>query len=310
MEETVHQPHAHTHDHTHTHSHGSDHDWEALGDQLEREAELHIPAVTEAAHWLRDLLGLDGGGQTRVGRVLDVGSGPGVAACLLAAAFPDAEVVAVDQAPGLLERVRTRAAGLHLADRVATLRTDLPSGFDSLGSADLIWSGNAIHHLGDQQAALAALAASLRPGGLLAVAERGLPPRFLPRDIGIGRPGLQARLDAANEELFGTMRAQLPGSTETVEDWPAMLARAGLMPSGTRTFLTDLPAPLGRPAREYLYAQLSRLRDRLGDRLDREDRETLDLLVDGDARTGIRSRPDAFYLTAITVHTARAPRPA
>ncbi|MGW2857144.1 hypothetical protein ACWDAZ_36405, partial [Streptomyces sp. NPDC001215] len=26
--------------------------------------------------------------------------------------------------------------------------------------------------------------------------EGGLPARFLPRDIGIGRPGLQARLDA------------------------------------------------------------------------------------------------------------------
>lgn len=57
------------------------------------------------------------------------------------------------------------------------------------------------HHCADidQQGALNALAVLLKPGGLLAVAEGGLPMRFLPRDIAIGTPGLQARLDAVQE---------------------------------------------------------------------------------------------------------------
>ncbi|WP_335941401.1 class I SAM-dependent methyltransferase [Streptomyces sp. PTD5-9] len=284
------------HVHRPNHEHVHDIDWDALCSHLEREAELHISALTQATNWLRDLLG---GVDAR--RVLDVGSGPGVVAGLLAAAFPGAEVVAVDQSPALLERARARSSG-----RIAIQQADLPDEFDRLGTADLIWSANAVHHLGDQQAALTALAASLRPGGLLAVAERGLPVRFLPRDIGLGRPGLQARLDAGNEDGFTTMRAELPGSVDEAEDWPAMLARAGLVPTGTRTFLTDLPAPLGLPAREYLRTRLARQRDQFGERLDDQDRAALDTLLDADAPAGILWRPDTFYLTATTVHTARS----
>ncbi|MET9295887.1 class I SAM-dependent methyltransferase [Streptomyces sp. NPDC003077] len=286
--------------------HTGDLDRDALGARLERQAELHLPSLVEAAEWLRGMLCAGRGADSLVGRVLDVGSGPGVGSCLLAQYFPRAEVVAVDQDAGLLERALARAGKQGVDDRVVAQRAELPGDFEELGSAELIWTSHAVHHLGDQQAALDALAARLRPGGVLAVAERGLPPRFLPRDIGIGRPGLQARLDAAAEDRFTSMRAALPGCARTVEDWPAMLARAGLVPTGTRTFLTDLPAPLDLPAREHLHAHLMWLRDRIGDRLDEEDRTTLECLVDGDACTGILWRPDAFYLSATTVHTARA----
>ncbi|GAA0394547.1 methyltransferase [Streptomyces luteireticuli] len=274
--------------------------------QLEREAELHVSSLEETVEWLRGLVCAGDGVDEAVGRVLDVGCGPGVGTCLLARAFPRAEVVAVDRDPAVLERVRPRAARRHLASRVTVRQAELPGGFEELGTADVIWAGHVVHHLGDQQAALDALASRLRRGGLLAVAERGLPPRFLPRDIGMGRPGLQARLEAADEDWFTAMRGELPGASATVEDWPAMLARAGLIPTGTRTFLTDLPTPLGLPAREHLHGYLTRLRDRAGDRLDAEDRAVLERLVDGDACTGILWRPDAFYLSATTVHTARA----
>ncbi|MGW3045132.1 class I SAM-dependent methyltransferase [Kitasatospora sp. NPDC001159] len=296
--------HGHGHQHGHGHSHGhvpaADLDWDALAAHLEQEADLRAGAVTEAARWLSGLSGLSGEGGVR--RVLDVGSGPGVIAGLLAEVFPAAEVVAVDQSAALLERARTRSGG-----RLGTQQADLPAEFEKLGEADLIWAGNAIHHLGDQQAALTALGARLRPGGLLAVAESGLPPRFLPRDFGLGRPGFQARLDAAHEDGFSAMRAELPDTTEEIEDWPAMLRRAGLVPSGTRTFLVDHPAPLARPVREYLHAQLRRRHDQLAEALVPEDRATLEALLAEDAPTGILNRPDAFYLSAMTVHTARRP---
>ncbi|EPD90720.1 hypothetical protein HMPREF1486_05754 [Streptomyces sp. HPH0547] len=290
-----------------THSHTTEIDWEALGSALEREAELHLPALEAATDWLHGLLGTveaDEGGT--VTRILDIGSGPGVISCLLARRFTGAEVVAVDQAPGLLRRTHDRAVAQGVGDRVTAERADLPDDLPGLGSAELIWTSHAVHHLGDQQAALDALAARLRPGGLLAVAERGLTPRFLPRDIGTGRPGLQARLDAAMEESFSEMRADLPGSVSTVEDWPAMLSGAGLIPTGSRTFLVDHPAPLGAAGREHLHHSLTRLRGMLATHLAEEDLTTLDALVDPDAPTGILWRPDAFYLTATTVHTARA----
>jgi hypothetical protein len=85
-----------------------------------------------------------------------------------------------------------------------------------------------------------------------------------------------------------------------------MLAQAGLEPAGTRTFLTDLPAPLGDKARAHLRGHLGRVRERFTDGLDADDLRTLDALIDDDAPTGILHRSDAFYLVATTVHTACA----
>lgn len=289
-----------------SHHHHHEPDWAALGPQLAREAELHLPYLAQAARWLVDLLGPGDRGAGAVRRVVDVGSGPGVVSVLLARTFPHAEVVAVDQAPELLRHVRTRAADHQLADRIVTLQADLPEAFDTLPAADLVWASKVVHHVPDQQAAVDALARRLRPGGLLALAEGGLPPRFLPRDAGIGRPGLQARLDAAWEEEFAAMRAELPGAVRVVEDWPAMLAAAGLVPSGTRSFLTEHPAPLGTAAREHLHARLTRLRENAADRLAPDDLAALDALLAPEAETGILARPDAFLLQATTVHTARA----
>ncbi|MFJ6664362.1 class I SAM-dependent methyltransferase [Streptomyces sp. NPDC091383] len=276
----------------------------AAGPEAELAVEPHSGFLAEAAGWLRDLL-VPADRVAAVRRVLDVGSGPGAASCELARVFPRAEVVAVDRSPAQLVRARTRAAALGLTGRLSTRPAEQPEEFGALGPADLVWTGNVCRHLGDQQAAVTSLASALRPGGLLAVCERGLPPRFLPRDIGIGRPGLQARLDAALEDRFAERRARLPGATSVVEDWPRLMAAAGLVPAGTRTFLIELPAPLGPAARGYLRARLARLLAEIGDRLDLADRLTVEQLLDGDACTGILWRPDAFYLRAVTVHTAR-----
>ncbi|MFF1875481.1 class I SAM-dependent methyltransferase [Kitasatospora herbaricolor] len=304
--------HGHGHGNGHGHAHGStDIDWEVMATHLENNGEIQLPALRRAAAHLKDLLGPE----HEVRRVLDVGSGPGVMTCLLAETFEAAEAVAVDGAPGLLDRALARAERLGLAGRVSVRRAELPEGLAATeadggpGTADLVWSSRAVHHLGDQQGALDALAALLRPGGLLAVAEGGLPMRFLPRDIGAGRPGLQARLDAVQEDWFEAMRAELPGSTGVVEDWAAMLGRAGLV--GTRSFTTllDLPAPLGGPARAFLHAHLTRLREAMGASLDEEDRGTVDLLLDPSAPEGILRRPDAFLLAATTVFTGVRPAP-
>lgn len=156
---------------------------------------------------------------------------------------------------------------------------------------------------------LDALTAALRPGGMLAVAEGGLPMRCLPRDIGIGKPGFQARLDALQEYWFERMRSELPGSTSTVEDWPAMLGEAGLTDVGGFTYLLDLREPLGETARTFLHNQLTRLRDVMSESLDADDRKTLDVLLDDTAPEGILRRPDAFVLSATTVFAGCAGRP-
>jgi SAM-dependent methyltransferase len=237
---------------------------------------------------------------------MDLGSGPGVFTVLMARAFLQAEVVAVDGEPGLLRRVRERAEREGTAANITLREARFPEELGELGSADLIWTSNVVHHIGDQQSALDSLAAAVRPGGLLAVVERGLSPRYLPRDIGLGRPGLLARLEAANEERYTAMREALPEHTRVVEDWAAMLGRAGMEPAGTRSFLTDLPAPLPSGPRAHLYDRLARARDTLGEWLAPDDVRVLETLLDEDSPQGVLHRPDAFYLTATTVHTARA----
>lgn len=289
--------------HRHGH-HSTDIDWEVMAAHLTLNGEIQLPVLDRTAARLKELLGPE----HEVRRVLDIGSGPGVMTCVLAEAFADAETVAVDGAPGLLAHALARAERLGLGGRVTTLHAELPEGLDDrLGTADLVWSSKAVHHLGDQQGALDALAGVLRPGGLLAVAEGGLPMRFLPREIGIGRPGLQARLDAVQEDRFEEMRAELPGSKAPAEDWPAMLGAAGLTDIGAFTLLLDLPAPLAEPARAFLHTQLTRLRDAMGEGLDAEDRATLDVLADPESPEGILRRPDAFLLAATTVFTGTRP---
>ncbi|QMV21847.1 methyltransferase domain-containing protein [Streptomyces sp. SCUT-3] len=298
--------HAHGHGGAHGHGHGresaagegaaDDFDWAAMADLLELEGETHSPYVRQA---LAELEHLD------PRRVLDVGSGPGVAACRTASVFPRAEVTAVDGSPELLARARERAERLGV--RLRTEVAGFPEGLTGLGPADLVWSAQTVHHVGDQQDALDRLAGLLAPGGVLAVVEGGLPARMLPRDPGFGRPGLQERLDAAMADRFDRMRTELPGSVAVVEDWPGMLRAAGLTEVRSRTFLVDLPAPLAEGPRRWVRQWTERQRAVLGEALDAGDAATLDRLLDPADPAGIDRRPDLFLLVAKTVHFGRRP---
>ncbi|MCX4445734.1 class I SAM-dependent methyltransferase [Streptomyces sp. NPDC058369] len=285
----------------HGHHHGgTEPDWDVMAPLLERNAELSSEQYTEAARWIAALPTAP-----KVRRVLDIGAGPGVVTCLLAEVFPEAEVVAVDGTPALLERTRERARRLGLDDRVTTLHATLPEGLPELGEADLIWAGNTLHHMGDQRAALAGFGELLRPGGIVALVEGGLQPRQLPRDLGFGRPGLEARMEAAEAELFQEMRAELPDARREVEDWAALFGAAGLTPQGTRSFLLDLPAPLADAAREQVVADFTRRSGGLRDHLDTEDLAVLDRLLDPEDPAGLQHRPDVFVLLARTLHLGR-----
>ncbi|MFB7510870.1 class I SAM-dependent methyltransferase [Streptomyces broussonetiae] len=297
----AHHSHSHTQPHSHGQGHGDDVDWAAMASLLETEAEAHTPAYERALAWLGEEV-------AEPGLIVDAGSGPGVIACLLAQTFPGARVVAADGSAPLLERARARADRQGAADRFDTITGELPDSLQELEyPADLLWASRSLHHLGDQKAALTAFAARLAPGGTLAILEGGLAARYLPRDLGFGRPGLQTRLDAAQEDRFATMRAQLPGSVAETEDWPALLAAAGLKHTGTRSFLLDIPAPVPERARAFVVTALTRARDGYAGALDAEDRATLDRLLDPADPGSVHRRPDVFLLAAHTVHRAVRP---
>src|SRR3954447_14678184 len=100
-------------------------DWAALAADLIAEAEVNAPMVDQALAWLTRRVP----GATRV---LDVGSGPGVAACAFAALLPNAAVVAADGVAELLDLARHRARSLGLGDRLTTIETALPDGIAEL----------------------------------------------------------------------------------------------------------------------------------------------------------------------------------
>src|SRR3954449_9073037 len=153
---------------------------------MERAGELDLDWLEPALSWLTDQLGAG-----PITRVVDLASGPGAAAATFAAAFPRAAITAVDSSRPLLERADARAYRLGVRDRVSTLPLDLgdPTQWSALPRADLVWVSGVLHHLPDPARAVAAIRERLSPGGTLIAVEGGLPVRWGPDDLGVGRPG-------------------------------------------------------------------------------------------------------------------------
>jgi SAM-dependent methyltransferase len=240
---------------------------------------------------------------------VDVGCGGAGMAVALARALPGGRVLAVDADPAVLDAARanlpaTGPVPVHLL--LANLDGDLSAVAEALGApADVVWASASVHHAGDQQRAVDALAALLAPGGRLALAEGGLPTRCLPWDLGVGRPGLEQRLDEAQGRWFGQMRERLPGSVRMPYGWPEALRRAGLTPAPTRTWLLEAPTPLSAVDRAHVVAEFAFRVDRLrpADLLETDDLRAWERLLDEGDPAWLGNRDDLYRLTARSVHT-------
>jgi SAM-dependent methyltransferase len=194
---------------------------------------------------------------------VDVGCGGGGMAKALAAALPEGAVVAIDADAEVLQEARIHTGGAVRCE-LASLDDGPEPLRQAIGApADLIWASASVHHAADQQAAVDSLASLLAPGGRLALAEGGLPARSLPWDLGIGEPGLELRLDLAQDRWFAAMRAALPGSVDMPYGWTDALQRAGLAEVTTRSVLTEKPVPLSDEDREQVVNQFQHRVDRL-----------------------------------------------
>lgn len=245
---------------------------------------------------------------------LDVGcGGAGMTAELAAALPPAARVVALDGNEEILATAKANVEGAGVdAGRVEFVHCDLHGGLAALrevvpGPADIIWASAVVHHLGDQQAGLDALAQLLAPGGRLALAEGGLRSRHLPWDVGTGEPGLELRLDAAEDQWFARMRSQLPGSVPMPYGWTEALGRAGLVGVTTHSTLVERPAPLAGPDRDRVVDGLRHRVDRIRGTglLAVADLAAWDALLnspDGE----LTGRTDIFSLGVRSVHVGTA----
>jgi len=107
-------------------------------------------------------------------RIVDLGSGMGYLSLPLARMVgARGHVFAADVEPLVLERLRARARRAGLSSRLTTrvCRSDSPGLEDLDRSVDLVVAHHVIHETGDPARVLGRLAAVLRPGGKLWLAE-------------------------------------------------------------------------------------------------------------------------------------------
>lgn len=121
---------------------------------------------------------------------------------------------------------------------------------------------------------------ALSPGGLLVVVEMESLPRFLPDDVGLGRPGLEQRCHAALAQA----------GWNSFPDWSTHLERAGFTVAARRSFIAE--AGSTPDTSRYAHAYLSHLRSALDGRVATDDLNTLDRLLAGEAPHGLQHRTD------------------
>lgn len=280
----------------HQHHRAAETDAAAMAELLDLDAEVLHSYLSEVTGWVRELAA----GRPRR-RILDLGSGTGTGALALARRFEEAEVIALDISGPLLDRLMDKARALGVAGRVRILQADLDAAWPALDPVDLVWASASLHHMIDPDRVLADVFAALRPGGLLAVAEMDSFPRFLPDDLGLGRPGLEARCHAA---LTGARAEEVP---HLGSDWGPHLRQAGFIIEAERHFAIDLTPPLPDAAGRYAQASLRRMRSGLDDLMSADDLATLDTVVGSDGPGGVLRRDDLVVRAARTIWVASRP---
>ncbi len=276
------------------HQHTPDVDWAEVVDQLSHSADVWRPVGEQIVDWLE----LDEGA-----RVADVGCGAGGMAALFARAVgPSGRVYAIDGEPALLEATATRCRRQGYDDRVVAIEQDLATGVPETEPLDLVWAAHVVHHLPDQQMAIAGLAGMLTDGGRLALGEGGLRLACLPWDLGVGEPGLEDRLHAAEDAWFVRMRASIPRSVRAPMGWPALLRAAGLTDVATRSFLLDLPSPVSDDVVRFIVSSVQHRVDLAMDDLRPVDLAAWRRLLDPHDDAYLGRRDDLYCVRVDSVH--------
>lgn len=110
----------------------------------------------------------------KVRRILDLGTGDGRLLALLRIDRPEAQGVALDFSPTMLQAARERFRG---DDQIQVIEHNLDHPLPDLGRFDVIVSSFAIHHCADarKQALYSEIHAALTPGGVFCNLEHVAP---------------------------------------------------------------------------------------------------------------------------------------
>ena len=139
----------------------------------------------------------------RTARVADLGAGTGYFSARIARLIPEGKLFAVDIEPDMLRFLGERAQREHLSFLVPVLAS---AGSPNLPEpVDLVLVVDTYHHIDDRLAYFAALRASLRPGGRLAIVDfKADSPNGPPPEHRISAERVTAELNAAGYSLLAT----------------------------------------------------------------------------------------------------------
>jgi demethylmenaquinone methyltransferase/2-methoxy-6-polyprenyl-1,4-benzoquinol methylase len=154
-------------------------------------------------------------------RVLDVASGTAAVAIKLARAVPERTVAGIDQSEEMLAAGRERVERAGLADRIALGQGRAESLPFADAEFDALTFTYLLRYVDDPRATLQELVRVVRPGGVLAMLEFGLP-------SGVARPfwelyvrvGLPAAGYAVGSEWGTVGRFLGPSIRDFYEQWP------------------------------------------------------------------------------------------
>jgi ubiquinone/menaquinone biosynthesis C-methylase UbiE len=105
------------------------------------------------------------------GAVLDVGTGPGEIAVLLASRARGIKVLAIDLGEHMLNMARDNVARAGLGDRVEIARADAKETGQPEGAFDMVISNSLVHHIPEPREFLAEVKRVLKPGGGLFIKD-------------------------------------------------------------------------------------------------------------------------------------------
>jgi SAM-dependent methyltransferase len=293
-----HDEHEHEHGHEHGHGHGHEHGY--TGDSLRGNDAYYAAVYREIIDWLDLVPGSS---------ALEAGAGAGGFTWQLAEAIgPNGRVTALDVNQELLDVVRAMLEGTPLAARVSYRQGDISNLADIPERYSLVWSSRTVHHLPDQVAGVRALAGLLAPGGRLALREGGTRPHFLPDDIGISAPGLEARLEIANVQWFAANVRDTHDAVRYPYGWTQALRDGGLSDVTAKTFLVESLPPFSDVEIAYMGRQLKRWTEDEERRamLDHDDVHALDQLTDPASEHFVFGRSDLHLTEAVTVYVGQA----
>lgn len=237
-------------------------------------------------------------------RVLDAGCGAGGTTRFLAQAVGSGgEVIGLDANPQLIEWNQSQGKETDVAGQIHFQEGDvLHLPFED-GTFDLVWCSRVVHGLNDQVAGVRELARVVRPSGHVVLREGGLPPQFLPVDVGLGDPGLEGRLAVAHAQQFAIWRSSLPNGVAYPYGWSHLLREVGLHSVLPKSFLHEFASPLEASHKDYLETWLSGYLHHPG--LSTQDISTLEQLLDPTGSQYVFSRDDLHGIVVETMYVGQ-----